>query len=126
MHRAADRLDRDVLAGLRPTRFLHRSEDLTMARDRGAELAFGLRPAIPRALRCVDARGHRVAAVAGSGSVTSEAKLPPSFVQRSASSNRVTAPPTITRSVVRGLASVAHAVPQRQQLSSWRAIGARQ
>jgi hypothetical protein len=62
--------------------------------------------------------------VAASGTVTSEAKLPPSFIQRSASSFCVSASPGISRKVVRGSASGAHSVPQRQQASSWRAIGA--
>jgi hypothetical protein len=69
---------------------------------------------------------YLLAAVAGSGAVTSEAKLPPSFVQRSASSVCVSASPEISRKVVRGSSSGAHSVPQRQQASSWRAIGARQ
>jgi len=60
----------------------------------------------------------------GSGAVTSEAKLPPSFVQRSASSVSVSAAPGISRNVVWGSASGAHSVPQRQHVSSWRAIGA--
>ena len=34
------------------------------------------------------------------------------------------APPSITRSAVRGSSSFAHWVPQRQHASSWRAIGA--
>ena len=87
VHRAADGLDRDVLTRLRPAQFLHRGEDFTMSLERRGELAFGLRPRIRRPLRCVDARRHRVAADAGSGSATSEAKLPPSFVQRSASAS---------------------------------------
>ena len=88
-----------------------------MALDRRSELAFGLQLGIRRARRCADARCHRAAAVAGTGNVTSEAKLPPSFVQRSASAS-----PVIRRSA--GLSSDAHRVPQRQQLSSCRAIGA--
>ena len=90
-----------------------------MALDRRGELAFGLRPRIRRTRRRLDARRHRVAALAGSGSVTSEAKLPPSLVQRS-----VSASPATSRSI--GSASDTHRAPQRQQLSSWRAIGARQ
>jgi len=44
VHRAADRLDRDVLTGLRPAQLPRRRDDLTMALDRGGELALGLRP----------------------------------------------------------------------------------
>jgi hypothetical protein len=51
--------------------------------------------------------------------------LPPSFAQRSASS-RASEPPAITLSAGRGSASDAHWVPQRQQVFSWRAIGALQ
>ena len=66
VHRAADRLDRDVLTRLRPARLLHRREDLTMALDRRGELTFGLGPGIRRARRRVDARRHRSAPVGGS------------------------------------------------------------
>ena len=89
-----------------------------MALDRRGEPALGLRPRIRRARQRVG--GHRAAtAVAGSGSVTSEPVLPPSFVQRSASLS-----PGIRRNA--GASSDTHGVPQRQQLSCCRAIGARQ
>jgi hypothetical protein len=42
LNRAADRLGRDVLAGLRAARLLHRGDDLTMTRGRGRELPLGL------------------------------------------------------------------------------------
>ena len=89
-----------------------------MALDRRGEPALGLRPGIRRA-GSVSARSSRRQAVAGSGSVTSEPVLPPSFVQRSASAS-----PGIRRNA--GASSDTHGVPQRQQLSSCRAIGARQ
>lgn len=154
VHRAADRLDRDVLNGLQRAQLWHRS-DLTMALHRGGELALGLRPGAPRSAaearrpddisvlwsvdkpgvhthvicgelrvprraespgddrqlgpvladqahttsrRCSDrsrpASRHLLAAAAP-GAVTSAAKLPPSFVQRSASSTCLSASPRI-------------------------------
>jgi hypothetical protein len=60
--------------------------------------------------------------------LTSAGKPPPSFIQRSASrcapATCVGAPPAITCSVVLGASSDAHRAPQRQHVSSWRAIGA--
>jgi hypothetical protein len=124
VHRAADRLDRDVLTGLRPAQLLHRSEHLTMAIDGGGELALGLRPGSFGALPWLDARRHRRTPVARSDAVTSEPKLPPSLIQRSASSVGVSASPEISRRVVRGSSSGAQWMPQRQQAFSWLAIGA--
>jgi hypothetical protein len=42
LHGTADRLDRDVLAGLGAAQLPHRGERLTVAVDRGGELALGL------------------------------------------------------------------------------------